>query len=324
MYRIAGVFAVLEVYPFLLAMRGELGGPGILALPSESKADGAAKDSLAKAKEPEKAATKLRTSMTFWQIWFHRAASPFVGFGMKSLTTSIFQIAYDTSFMSSSYLTALSMCSFVAAQGAFPLLAKRLPVVGLNSGMMLASAVLYATYPTIVVTSPIWVLLLAKLVTAGNFGGTLSLHNQLLIDMFGASELGTVNAALGSANCVGFGLGPVIGHYLQRIAVELGHDPVLSFRPWFYTCSLVAAVDAMNLICMRMRSSRKGATGSSKGEQPIEDIFPQEVQAEWWSPEAAHARQKWGPESTTAPESLAHARQKCGLESAVIPCYEPV
>jgi hypothetical protein len=76
MYAITAIMMIVEVYPLWLAMRGELGGPSILGGAEKQKA-------LATA------STEYRTSLQFWQLCLHTAAVPFVGFGMKALTTTI-------------------------------------------------------------------------------------------------------------------------------------------------------------------------------------------------------------------------------------------
>jgi hypothetical protein len=97
-----------------------------------------------------------------------------------------------------------------------------------------------------------WVLLIANLLTSGNFAGILTLQQQLNIQMFGASQIGTVSAALGWATCIGFGIGPVVGHYVQILAANENDDPTRSFNAWFYICSVVAAIDVINLVWMSL------------------------------------------------------------------------
>jgi hypothetical protein len=287
MYCVAGIFAALETYPIWLAIRGELGSPGIL--PTRTSDIESAETVKGGGTEPF--AAKLWSSKVFWQMWFHRAASTFVGFGMKALTTTIFHVVYDASFLRSTYFTVISLCLLVAANGIFPLLANRLPLLKLVTCLMIGSTILYALYPTIVLACPMWVLLIAQLLSTGSFAGMLTLQQQLNIQLFGASRLGTVSAALGSAQCIGFGLGPVFGHYVQILAADMNDDPTRSFNAWFYICSIVAAVDAINLVWMSLTFNSEGGRGGPGGQrtpkaeaqqqkQSIEGVCPPEARAE--------------------------------------------
>eukprot|EP00931_Biecheleriopsis_adriatica_P012372 TRINITY_DN113502_c0_g1_i1.p1 TRINITY_DN113502_c0_g1~~TRINITY_DN113502_c0_g1_i1.p1 ORF type:complete len:457 (+),score=65.89 TRINITY_DN113502_c0_g1_i1:79-1449(+) len=233
MYVMTGVMALHGVYPLWLAAKGELGGTALLGNP---QAAGKATPSI-----------QLRTSRKFWHLFFHMAAFPFVGFGMKALTTSIFEAAYGVSFLTSSYLTALSLALYVAVRGLFPLLTHRLPLLHTIVCLLAANSVLYATYPAVVANASQWVLLAAKTLTAGSFGAMQTVQFLMIIQIFGAASVGIVYAALGSAVCIGFAFGPVVGYYLGAFAELKGSNSHHSFDGFFYTCAVIAALDAVNV-----------------------------------------------------------------------------
>merc|ERR1712176_749010 len=121
MYSITAIMAGFEAYPIWLAVKGKLGGPAILG-------------GVAQKSHVEPASREYLTSLKFWQLFFHTAAVPFTGFGMKALSTTIFEAAYGTSFLDSSYLTALTLIMLMVVRGIFPLLSRRLPLLQLLAG----------------------------------------------------------------------------------------------------------------------------------------------------------------------------------------------
>merc|ERR1712048_264545 len=146
------------------------------------------------------------------QLAFHTAAVPFVGFGMKALSTTIFEQAYGTSFLNSSYLTALSLVFLTVVRGIFPLFSRHLPLLQLLAGLMFFNTILYASFPMIVTYFSEWVMMGAKTLSVGSFAANHSMQLLLIMKLFGAAQCGQVQASLGVATAIGFGGGPVVGY----------------------------------------------------------------------------------------------------------------
>lgn len=247
MFVFVGILAALEVFPLWLAVRGELGSPDMILATGSKLAGASTKDASA-----APAATRLWTSKAFWHLQFHAAAAPFSGFGMKALSASIFQVSYGTSFLSSSYLSAITLSGYISFRVVSPLVVKRLPVIAFVTAVMVVNALLFALYPTIVVTCSKWVLVGAKTIAAGNFAGLQAVQELLIMKAYGPALLGRVQAALGTAQFIGFAAGPLIGQYSHMLIQDPsdGAAAYKSFFPFFYACAAIAALGAINMLCL--------------------------------------------------------------------------
>jgi hypothetical protein len=208
------------------------------------------------------AATRLWGTKAFWHLCFHAAAYPFTGVGLKLLSTTIFQVSYGTSFLVSSYLSALSLIGLIVVRAVAPLVVYRFPVLVLVTALMSVNAVLFALYPTIVATCSLWVLVAAKTVANGNFAGISAVQDLLLMRVVGATNLGSVQASLGTAQFIGFAAGPLVGQYSHMLVQGGGKPSYASFFPFFYSCAAVAALGVINLLYLGIGLAGERDTGT--------------------------------------------------------------
>lgn len=265
MYAITVIMLACLLFPLLLAIRGELGGPALMSTlePPQGCLSTMPKSSASNVPMAACSANHC-IARNFWHLFFHLACFPFVGFGMKALTTTIFQTAYGQTYLESTNLTAISLSLFVVVRSGLPLVSHRLSVTRLSACLMTFSAVLYASYPTIIAHAPVWVLLLAKTLSGATYAGTGGVQMLLLMEVYSPSELPKIWAKLGFALGIGFGLGPLVGHYIQTLEGRRGSDAHHAFNPFFYLCATVAALDAVNIMCLDSKSGKATDTAASK------------------------------------------------------------
>ncbi|CAE7227072.1 unnamed protein product [Symbiodinium natans] len=248
--------AVMNLYPLLLACRGELGPPA--ADLTTTHGIQRASESLP-AGSPASRATlgTLIRSAGFWHIAMHQFLVPFSGFGIKLLLTSIFEAAYGTSFLHSAYLASLSMVLFVLTRMLFPLISRAVPIFLVLGIMLLLNSVLYAAFPLIIAHLPVWWLLAAKSMAGAIFAGMLCLNPLVLLQLYGPADLPAVFAAAGPARGLGFALGPAAAYYLSLASQDDGTELQSSYDPFFYICAALSLVAAMNMACLRRVSMHR-------------------------------------------------------------------
>jgi len=255
MYVLAGVIFLATLFPLWLAYTGELQAP-----PPDAMCTSAGRGQSQTVKGDDLAVCSLLRSLTFWQLAFHFTAFFFYGFGMKALLSPIFQTTYGVTYLQSAYLAAVVLVFYAAVRSGLPLLTRRLPLTPICTGLMAFSAVLYACFPAIVHSLPVWWLVVAKTLTGASFAGASTLRNLLALELYGAAGLADVLPLLEVGVGLGKFIGPVIGYfiYLADAAGEgkggVNHS---SYNPFFYACAVVAAADAVNLFVLHLRTRQQ-------------------------------------------------------------------
>lgn len=255
MYVLAGVIFLATLFPLWLAYTGELQAP-----PPDAMCTSAGHGQSQTVKGDDLAVCSLLRSLTFWQLAFHFTAFFFYGFGMKALLSPIFQTTYGVTYLQSAYLAAVVLVFYAVVRSGLPLLTRRLPLTPICTGLMACSAVLYACFPAIVHSLPVWWLVVAKTLTGASFAGASTLRNLLALELYGAAGLADVLPLLEVGVGLGKFIGPVIGYfiYLADAAGEgsggVNHS---SYNPFFYACAVVAAADAVNLFVLHLRTRQQ-------------------------------------------------------------------
>lgn len=248
MYVLACIIFVATLYPLWLALAGELQAP---ALPA------------ALTKEAQQASDgegfsmgNVLGSLSFWQLFFHFTAFFYFGFGMKALLTPIFQVSYDLSYLKSASFAAIVLAFYAAVRSGLPLLTQHLSLLPIHVGLLAFSAALYACFPGIVANLPVECLVVASTLTGGSFAGLSTLRNLLALEMYGAADLANILPLLEVGVGLGKLIGPVLGYYIYLSASDDGVGGHSSYNMFFYSCAVVAAADALNMLVLHMRTRR--------------------------------------------------------------------
>lgn len=253
---LACIIFLSTLYPLWLALRGELQAPEPEDMCKSSIAS-ASRDGGKEAPEAEAfSLSGALCSMSFWQLLFHFFATFFFGFGTKALLSPIFQVAYGVGYLESACLAAIVLAFYAAMRSGLPLMTRRLPLAPVCMGLAAFSAVLYACSPAIVRWLPVWWLVLAKTLSGASFAGLSTLRNLLALEMYGPTGLAHVLPLLEVGVGLGKLIGPVTGYYIYLTDEEIGDSSHSAYNPFFYTCAAVAAVDALNLLALYVRTRR--------------------------------------------------------------------
>jgi len=260
---------LMGLFPLWLALQGELGPP-----PPELVATIAnlpPREVQAPSQESKKTPTKvtfsspcsLIRSAEFWQVAAFNCLVPFCGFGMKLLLTSVFQTTYGTTFLDSSFLAAGSIVLFVAARIVMPLISRRVPLISMMTATLCITGILYASYPSVIAHLSVWWLMLAKSIAGACFAGLNSLGPLLMLEVFSASDLPIVFAAMGPARGLGWGFGPVVGYYIYLASKNAGIENRQSYNMFFYICAALTLFSAFNIVLLRRNLLRREEKAAS-------------------------------------------------------------
>eukprot|EP00931_Biecheleriopsis_adriatica_P087703 TRINITY_DN62133_c0_g1_i1.p1 TRINITY_DN62133_c0_g1~~TRINITY_DN62133_c0_g1_i1.p1 ORF type:complete len:511 (-),score=66.94 TRINITY_DN62133_c0_g1_i1:70-1602(-) len=196
-------------------------------------------------------------SLQFWQLLFHFFSIFFFGFGMKALLSPIFQTTYGVTYLQSAYFAAFVLFIYAVMRSGIPMLTQRFPLTIVNMVLLTISAALYACFPTIVTHLPVCWLIIAKSLTGASFAGTSTLRNLLALELYGAQDLANVLPLLEVGVGVGKFAGPLVGYYIFLQDAHGGDGSHSSYNPFFNACASLAALDAVNLLVLHLRNSRR-------------------------------------------------------------------
>jgi len=236
MWLLSAFLVIISLYPLWLTCKGDFRAPIAIQKDSESEA------------------RPMLTSLSFFQLAFHLLILAFVGGGMKALLSPIFEATYQTTYLTSAYLAAGSVSFFTLFRFLAPLLAGYLPLCPVAAGLLFLDTVLYFCNPWIISNLTVDWLVASKTITGACYGSLQMITAMIALQAFGPANFGKVWPMLSPFIALGFGTGPLVGYY-----ISISQDGAGSYDPFFFLCSGLTLLGAVNLAVLEVRTRQHGS-----------------------------------------------------------------